>query len=537
MNIKRYLYLFVSLTFATAPLYCFDFDDPSFDQFLDSEEVASYTSSSPNPQEIIDLLRGAGVINLLQEDFFLRTNLLNTRTIIDSPLFLTPVWCLPCNRLFGLYLFFNQATDKNFTVSHNTINSYLSIGAGSFTNRLEQVLENIEELLDLLNIEIGASSIIDILSMFENFNIQERQLGFMFAGETYFENCTRFQLLVPLFWIERNYFVDCEVQKLLQEVLDPILGTPSPKEQEEFQRDHLISDTLGVGDTRIEVDWLARETCNTQLRAGFLLTLPTSFAIKRGLYGNHFPRQQPRPTLDFQMLFNETISNEVKIKQAQSFGFAILDNLSAMLLTADPGNNAHLGIGPLIYLESCLGNYIKLPWAQCFRIKGRYSAEFQFPSTERLFFIEQNNEQAFTSRDFNDPDQAADNLCFLEQSLTNRLFPFALRATTGPILIVRSTTRTLYEGEKWGGFIGFDTYVKTSQKINNIRRPSHCTSQLCTHIAKSPWIWQSKVLGGISVRSERANKSIIYSLNGDRTFFNRGLGRDFTLSFNIDINF
>jgi hypothetical protein len=536
MNITLATLLTLLSFISTSLVHAFDYNDPIFDTFLDSELVYHQTQV-PTPQEIISILRSLGAIDLLQEDFFLKTNVLNSRNIIDSPLFMSP-WSLPCDRLFAIYLFFNQSNDKNFTLRRNTINSYLSVGEGSFMNKLQRILEGLNQFLIFENFD--SETLIDIFSLFENFTVQERKLGFMFAGQKMFKNCTQVRIMTPFYWLERNYFVDCQVQQLLQEILDPITGTPSPKEQDEFQREHLISDALGIGDTRLEVDWLVQETKSTRLRAGFLCTIPSAFAIKNGLYGNYFSRNRRRPVLDIQRLTESFINPETRdlaIQEIGCFGFTVLNNLSAMLLTTDLGNNGHVGFGPLVYLESYLSKYINRPWADCFRMYARYSLEFQLPAKQRLFYIQKDSTAGFCSRDFTDDAQATSNLAFLQETLTNRLFPFNFSTITGPTLIFRSTTRSLYEGEHWGGFIGFDTYARTKQNIYSVDTSPTIVCSLAQQKAASAWIWQSKLLGGLSYHHESDRRITVYSLNGDKTFLTKGLGRDFSLSCNIDINF
>lgn len=517
-------------TLSTAQLDA-PFDDPAIDAFLNENVQAA--EEACDKESVIGLLQDFNIIDLLKQDFYLRTNYLNKRSLLDEALFMNE-WCSQCDNYFSAYLFFNQYTRKNFTTKRDTINAYLAVGDDQFIDNLQAILEEIEDLINF-----DTESAVAVLSLIENFVVEERRLGFMFSGQ--YTWCDwRLRVKMPLQYHERNYFANLEIQNALQELLDPITGAPSPQEEGRFQREHLISDQFGVGDTRIEIDYPVVDTCNTNMRAGFLATIPTAYAFKKGLYGSFFCRNRNRPTIDLCLLVDQEAISSGALEQAfTNFFLQAMDYLSAILLDTRLGNNGHFGLGALLHSQGCLGKWVNRPWAQNIKMRSRLSAEYLIPKEERVFFIEHNNAAEFDCRDFDDENQVDSNFDFLTRVLTNRFFPFNFKAKVSPGVIFRSTSRLIYERCKWGGYFGFDSYLQIGQGISEICAPDKIKKVLCKAKAEKSWIYQSRIIGGLSYRIPRSCSKcdVILSLNGGLTYMTRGLGKDFTLSFNIDTNF
>lgn len=518
---------FFSSVVITPVAYDLDEEDSTF-SFSDDGLVDNFAAAdSCNKFDIIDRLIEFNVINILREgSLYLKTNYLNKRSILDDPLMMNEWSHARCNYFSG-DLFFNEFYKQNFTTKQDTINAYLAVGNDSLIAALQDAFESIEIISPLINPE----RLISVISLLENFIVQERQLGYMLSGQ-YCTDCWRLRVKVPLLWHEKNYFLSLVIQQALQELLDPITGAPSPTEQVCFQKKHLISDQFGVGDTRLEADYLIIDKPMINLRAGMLMTIPTAFPFKKGLYGSVFSRNPCRPTLDLCSL--DTLQ-----EQGICVGSQALDTLAAILLDTRLGNNGHLGLGALMHTQTCLGSFIQRPWAQHIKIKSRLSAEYLLPKYERLFFIKAVDSAEFDCRDFKSEEQVDENFDFITQAFTDLLFPFNYRACVFPGLIWRSTTRLMCEGERWGGYLGFDSYLQLFQNISSVKAPTALKNQLLVCKAQKPWIYQSKVIGGLcyKVPQQCAKREVTLSLNGAITGMSRGIGKDFTLTFNCDINF
>ena len=524
---------FSSITFSNL----FDFDDPELTSFSAAHADIELTRQLPSKEETLNFLDQIGLINLLEEDFYLKTNDLNKRSILDLPLFVD-TWCKPCNRTFGLYTFINQSNRKNFTNKQDIISAYLSVGNRSFLDKLRVVLAEIAEL----GIgDIGPGVVTETLSLFEQFTVQERRVGFMCVSDKKYQQA-HLRIFVPFYLHERNFFVNCQIQQALQEILDPILGTPHPEEEKQFQENHLISDTLGIGDTRIECDFPIIDRYKRKVCLGFLVTIPTALHFEKGIYGSFFKRKRTRESINIRLLAAEDDSAEaLELQQSlERFFLGTIDTLAAIVLDSRLGNFRHLGVGILLNSHICLSSLIPRPWAESILLKSRLSIEYLFPSRERLFFIEKNNASEFEDRDFSFEDnlkKICDNFEFITQTITNRFYPFSFRTTVHPGLIFRSTTRGIYEGNKWGISLGLDTYVQTKKKISHVRSPLNQLKKLAISKAEGPWIWQSKLIGGILYHIRRPYRTWLLSFEGDYTYLNRGLGTDFSLSLNVNVNF
>jgi hypothetical protein len=83
--------------------------------------------------------------------------------------------------------------------------------------------------------------------------VEERQVGFMFHCMKRWHKTT-FRLMLPIYYLQSNFSLTQQEQDEVAETLGPILGTMTPEEADIFNKAHFISDKIGFGDTRIEVD-------------------------------------------------------------------------------------------------------------------------------------------------------------------------------------------------------------------------------------------------------------------------------------------
>ncbi|KIX85152.1 hypothetical protein KG892_04335 [Vermiphilus pyriformis] len=537
-----YLHLFLILicsAWNNSSTALIDLDDPTVTDFVNST-----TWRAPSPQSkasIVLLLSNLGFINILQEPLYCRTNTLNQRTLLDLPLFMSE-WRTEKCRTFGAYFFYNQTSDMNFTSNSRNINSYLAVGQDSFINSLEEFLINIQALPGFSQFDPNAA--LAILNLFENFTVQERRAGVMLYGRKRF-NDWALNVMAPFYYQERNYFVNQDIQNDIQEIVNSFLpgsGTEEDSQaQEEFQEQFLIADRIGIGDTRIELDYPLYCSETWKVRIGGLATLPTNCTFEKGLLGNEFELLKNRPLLDIQGL-SEAITSPSTATQAREQGISYLlgalTQLSSILLNAPLGYHGHLGLGVLARSYSCLGNFINRPWAQNIKFKSRWSVEYLFPRRYTRAFVSAIDYAEFARRDFNDPAQADSNYDFIVEQLTDRLYPQALSAVVWPGVVFRSTSRNMYERENWRFFLGTDLWIRTAEHLYDIKLDLQSTSKLLIKRAQRPLAYASKLMAGIAYKSVRAyNREWIFSLNGDTTYSGSGIGNDFTLTFNIDVYF
>lgn len=517
----------------------FDFDDPEITALLNQEQNLSITRQT-DKQDIITLLLDIGFIDLLKEPFFKRTNKLNTRSLLDYPLFLRfkkPPRC------FGFDLFYNATARKFFDKESSNISSYLAVTGKSFIAALENVFTKLKDLLPDFDPEFFSN----LPLLFENFTVEERRLGLMFYGTKHID---KYQVtaMVPWYYLERNHFVDpaqqVVIEKTIADAQKRINGqVPAPESVcndslVQFQDLHLISDKFGIGDSRVMIDMPWIERPDWELRIGTYFTIPTAFCMTKGLKGNNLKAPLMRPTINLLDLIN-TALNEGDFTEGEFYNFLLgaLDNLGAMILEEPIGNGGHLGLAVYSRSVTPLRNWINLWFTRHFTWNSFMSIEYLLPKKEQRFFISCNDESEFDTRDFTNSSQTNNNFDFITRKLTERFYPFAYDATVYPGFIFRSTSNFTYERKKRGFAIGTDTYVKLAERLRNIKICDQLQTPLNKKVANKPLIYQSKLFGSVFWKRKQLNRSWVFSLNLDSTWSSSGIGPDYMATFKCDVCF
>lgn len=535
-------------------------DRDSFDDLLTYVDndvgVNNLISNSSNTivrqipkSDVIILLNEIGFFGLLEENIFLRSNNLKTRSLLDYPEF-TP-FSQREKRAVYVDLFFNQTSRLFFNRNSSNICSYLAVTQPSFISTVQTIIENVKNLSE--GITIDTDAILRLLSLFQTFTEQERRLGLMLGGQF---TCNRwhFNIYAPWYYLERNHFVDQNIQNNIEELMADIIQdatgitqlTPeemalAEKRKNEFIDNHLICDKFGIGDTRIYVDYPIIKKHKMWTRVGFLATIPTAFAFKKGIRGTSLSRAINRPTFDLVALV-DGFTAPVKSVSQQAFdvGIAALDNLGAMILDTPLGNGGHFGIGLFGRNRSPLSNFIKFDWARRIVMRSFISLEYQFAATEWRSFRVPVNEALFNARNLtetDDPLVVNSNFDFIVNQLTDRLFPIALQTRVNPGVIFRWTSHMCYEGDTCGFTLGTDTYVRNKEKFSSINANREVRQIIDVANARSPFAYQAKMVGSVFFKVEKPDKLFTISLIGDYTYMNKGIGSDFTLALNVDCAF
>ncbi|MCX5922714.1 MAG: hypothetical protein NTX86_05315 [Candidatus Dependentiae bacterium] len=515
----------------------FDFDDMDVDGSLDQVVIDSSVTRA-TPHEIIDALETFGGIELLKENIYLHTNPLNKRSLLDYAM-MGPQQAY-CNNKWtvGIYLFYNQTTRTYFTSGSDAFCSYLAITSPTLIEKITNSINLIKPLFPHFAVDP-----LKILPLFKNSTAQERRIGFMVHGMRQYESMyVRF--MTPLYYDEHNYFLtDGERQDIETE-----LGALTANEQQKFQKHHLISDKLGFGDTRIEVDFkLLDRHCHT-LHCAAQFTLPTAVAMVKGIQGTEFDKCAPRPNFDFKKLFelsqNASLTpQDIKdqaTKLLQDFSIGALDQLGACVLETGLGNGGHIGLGGSFTLENKLSSIIhKSSWAESFYLYNKASVEYLCPAHERRFFIQEVNLAAFNARDFNstDPKTSFENLEFLNTQFVNRFYPFSFKTLVSPGFIFHWISSLNFDSEHMGFDIGGDVWTQGHEKLSNIHTCDYDCKDFGVNNAVLPLAIQAKILASLLFKATRESHEWIVSFNGDYAVITRGIGKDYTASVNVEMNF
>ena len=198
-----------------------------------------YIRNSVPPSDVMDLLNDLNVVDLFQKDFFLRTNPLCSRNVIDLPMSMFDKNYAYDNWIVGAEFFWNFTDRSFFDRKNDSIKAYLAIGDKDLLERLTATAKEFEFDFDAL----------EAVSLFDNVTIQQRRLGLIMQAEKIFGSW-HIAGKIPLYYLERNFWFTEKEQKAIEDRF----GAISEKEKLILQKEHLVSDKIGFGDLRFMVD-------------------------------------------------------------------------------------------------------------------------------------------------------------------------------------------------------------------------------------------------------------------------------------------
>lgn len=508
-----------------------------FDFFDSDADLAHVVCNPSNPNitpadVVVFLIDDLDALCILQQDFYLRTNELNQRSLLDYGIFLPQkFYCSPWE--VGAHLFYNQTSRDNYTRTSTKLCSYLAIFQETL---LQELQRRLEMGIGQLPVDLRA-----IVPLFRNMTVQERRTGFMMHGMRRWGSY-RFRFLFPFYYNESNFFLTSEELDVIQAQL----GITDPAEDLDFAQKHLIADKLGFGDLRLNFDFPLARAGDVRTKLGLQATIPTAWALKKGLYGSQFRKLCRGPILDFCQLFEVGVDQgdfKALQKIIEKFANAALDHFSANLIDTPLGNSGHFGLGAYVRSKTKLSTVIKRPWAEHITMRSRISVEYLFPKTQRRYFIEACDQLRFAALGLDrpprviikqveeDPLYARTVLGFLEKQFTDKIFPFALPVKVRPGIIFRWMTKYMYEAQRWGYFVGTDTWLTTKEKLSDIHIPRGFPKLLNRKIARKPFGYQVGIMGNLFWKLEH---NWMLSINGEYNFASTGIGHDFVLTFNFE---
>lgn len=480
---------------------------------------------------IIDLLEAFGIIDILQEDFFLKTNILAKRSLLDSTLMDRISYHLDTPWRFGTFIFFNKTNNYNFTGSSTRISSYLALNN-------ETIIQAIEEGLKDTNFVTFDPRV--IFNIVQDMRLEQRNLGFLLYMIRQWE-AFQLRVYVPLYYHERNFF-------LTDEQLQDIQAELNQSGDDDFRKEHVISDRAGFGDTRIEAAFTICEKPSISSYGGLQVTIPTAFSIVKGWLGSVFDRPSTYPDIPFNILYEAIIAfingqfTRIQRNQlsalAEKFFLGAVDRLAANLLDDGLGNHAHVGLGAFIYTDAHLYEFSACSLLHTGSWINRASLEFLMPSRESRFFIGKRDIELFEETDFNNDADAAENLKFLEQEFINRFNLIALSTYVQPKPIFRLTSMIEHDSGPLSIYYGANFWVQGSDHLGSICGPLNLVANLNKRKSIPPLAYQVKILGGISYAFNECDEyTLTLGFDFDWTAFKAGIGRDYMLALRVDASF
>jgi hypothetical protein len=518
----------------------FDFDSVSFDEEDDYDFMNEYLdttgmdhiSRAIDPIVVITILTALDVPNILQEPLFLHTNILNKRSLLDQPIFEPDRAEFPGKWVIGTSAFARKTTRSNFTKNSDRLDSWLALSQASLIRKLENALTNANQLSPGLNIEIAK-----IFSLFENMTVEERQVGFMTHCMKRWRNVT-LRVMMPIFYQESNF----SLTKAEQDEVARVLGAMEPEEERRFRKAHFISDKIGFGDTRIEVDGTVLRRPTYTLRVGGLATIPTAWTWGGGFLGSSFSKPSTLPTFELDAIFNALENPSVESEQEamrilMDFLLDSFDRVAADLIDVPLGNRGHLGLGAYMRGKMPLDAFFNTWFASRIKFANRISLELFAPAREKRFYINKIDEQGFADRNFADTNMAAENVQFLKEQAISRLFLRAFSTRVVPGVIFRWNSGMYYKGELFGFNLGLDYWLQNKARLSSISASRKTLAEIDIPKAKQPVAQQSKIFGAFLLKHKTDKATWFFSLNADASLNTKGLGQDYSVALNFEASF
>lgn len=492
------------------------------DETDNSNWSPNQTRCTETPSTLMETLVGfPAFFTILETDFYRHTNPINKRRILDLPYFTLhtdyPFCAQPWQ--YRAELLYNQTLRQYFTQDSPHIDSYVNINIDAF-----------EEFIKDTETKLNIPKLVEVVN---GTRLQERRLLLMLGAFKVWDTWS-FEIKAPLIYQIRNFFLNDQEQAIIQAALDQEHSTET---EMEFAKQHLISDRIGLGDTRINLGYVCANNRTLWFTGGLQTTLATAALLttNKGIYGSHFRKEAPAPQLDLLSLANIAIpgtgctNQTLALEQINAFFGQVLNRLSAMTLEESLGMDRHIGIGLFYEHELSVTNRLT------FRSQG--NVEYIVPAWEKRFYIQQKDIAHIQQIQEDDPTDeilAQQNLQYIDQLIVQTLFPTMYDTRVSPGCIFNwsgGVSGTI--GNYWNTTIGYDFWMQSEEKLGNIAAPATIRPLLKIDISKKPAAYQNKFF--IIVDYERSYKDFDWCVSGnfDATFLNSGVGKDFNIGLGL----
>lgn len=523
--------MFIVSIIPSTPIYTFDdFDDEDdlFFNALDSDCSVNFNDfgemTTRQAVPVVEILQELGVPEILQQDFYIRTSPLARRSLLDQPLL--PIrQDLENDHTFGFQLFYNHMTKVNFTKHSTSISSYLDVCNPDLITKIDGLTQKI---LEIINVDYPSFEYkpLDIIPLIKDMHINQRQAGAMFH---YIQNWRRLQFLikVPLYYFERNENLDDANRLALEELFG--------ESDTDFQNAHFVSDKFGLGDTRLEFAVKILERERYDMWFGPIFTIPTAVAFKKGLRGTNFEKQYCRPNIDIEKLFETVTSVEEFQAFAEPIALGAIDSFDSIVLENELGNNGHFGIGFIIESRIQISKTFDYWWAKRWVYHGYTYLEYLCPAEEKRSFKDVTDPALFVFDVGNDEQKAMAVLDFLQKQLINKFYTYTVNTQVQPGVIFRWCGNCTYEGDRFNFVIGSDTWVQGKETFDCV--DNGYLIDLAIDAGKTARAYQWKAFTSLNYKVLRPERTWYIGMSFDGVLAESGIGRDYTATIDVIVNF
>ncbi len=483
-------------------------------------------------QEILNLLtppigdEGVNILPLLREDIYKKTTgPVTRRSLLDMPA-LTPDFFDADCWLLTADFFLNFSPKVFFTKDSAFLSSYIALNNQNVINSIADSLfpnANVPELFGSLG----------------RIKLQQYRAGIMVGVARHYP-CWTFTARIPLYYLLENFFLDDEeIDRIKNNPFfrddDGGLGNTAENEVRRFILKHLVSDRIGIGDSRVTA--LLRNDCSDNCTVWFGLqsTIPTARDIDRGLIAGEFDPLEQIPYFNLQGLGNTLLCNDnealsdATLRRELTEGLTeVLDRLSTILINTPLGNGKHFGFGPEVDVKWYLNEY--------FSMQSYASLQAYTPHRANRFYLIEKTPEDF-DRDWRDTSMTGENLVTLNRLIVQTLFPVGVRTTIHPGIRFQFNHSVLYKSEHWDLSLGFDYWYFGEEKQQLLLPVVPFNLPLVQRKGCRPAAQQGKIIGNIGYFNQAECYDWNFGLNFDATVFNTGIGRNYTISFRLGLEF
>ncbi|MBT4856128.1 hypothetical protein HOM50_05050 [bacterium] len=570
---KKLIVFFLAL-FICVPIIPMDDDDFEWDDFAmqaddqgDAFDNIDQTRCSLTATQIlndIQLFKGGElsplIIDALKINAYLHTDPPITRYISDQPNFIK--WNTG-KSFINADIFLNWMEKINLAPKSTKLKGYLALDE-------ENTVRVFGQFGKTLNIDI-----IKVLRLFENFSVREAKLGIMFQGRKQFANGIYTGFQVPVYYFARHYNASIQDQNELK--ANNIFGSGAgPNNDTSFIQDHLVGDSLGLGDFRFSAGYKFWEQDTFLLTLGFQVNVPSSI-FTRGLYGSNYTKITEPAFLDlesFTCKFVEASTAPPVEKEAleaemdeekKQYGTRILDWLSANLLTPPIGQENQWVVG--IFIEPQFHIQEKIS------VKTRFKFDYLFGNKKDRFILANRDMRELnvsifeillpTGEDITE-QEATNRLSYMSELIQEKFGPNKTQVGVNGRAQVQCTFAPEFRlTNNWNILLGYDfwwiqkegiacaessysnKYAVKSELVTDGDVSDIVTETLVgtfypleeTKKAERPSAYQNKIFGSVSYKRFTQKHDLTFSLGGDITLSSSGIGKDFTLIAGLTFNF
>lgn len=430
--------------------------------------------------------------------------------------------------------FYNWTPRVPFINNSGFLESYIDLTNKNVVNEVMKAIE-----------ATGCSTSIDvpgILGLFKNIKLQQHRAGIMFAACTSISKLS-LTLRIPLYYLAEHYY-------LSKTEIDFIKHAPYFENENQFPEDiyaldtvdkfgieNLISDRVGLGDTRFDALWSFYDNNKWGVWFGIAATIPTAITFASGLIGAKFYPCAKVPEFSLEKIFNLYLcpitdqgkreAGNIISEITTEFLVGAINRLSTVLFNAPLGNGGHFGIGPHLDIAYKLTNN----WL--FHTYG--ALEGFLKNYEYKFFLVKKTDSEF-DRDYRNEERAEQNLLFLNKQIINTLYPTAIKINVNPVFNLRVAESIECDYVKWHGLIGLDYWYQAAEKYSCIKELSK-RYNTAINIDKSAQ--QLKVFLYFGYRGVTPNDKIFCDITftGDKAIWSNNIGEDLTVAFKVTLDF